>query len=68
MSGELLGMMGLVEGADVRPTTQAVSASEEIQKRLSDLRSRWLEIKDRDLKSLNEQLREARLNELTPNR
>ena len=68
MSAELLGLMGLVEGADVRPTTQAVSASEETQKRFSDLRSRWLEIKDRDLRSLNEQLRAARLNELTPDR
>jgi hypothetical protein len=68
MSAELLSLMGLVEGADVTPTTQAASVSEEIQKRFSDLRSRWLEIKDRDLKSLNEQLRAARLIELTPDR
>jgi hypothetical protein len=68
MSGELLSLMGLVEGADVRPTTQAVAASEEIQRRFSDLRSRWLEIKDRDVKALNEQLRAASLNELTADR
>jgi photosystem II stability/assembly factor-like uncharacterized protein len=68
MSGELLSLMGLVEGADVRPTTQAVSASEEIQKRLSDLLARWLEIKDRELKSLNGRLREAQLTPLTSDR
>ncbi|HEV8482929.1 MAG TPA: glycoside hydrolase, partial [Blastocatellia bacterium] len=68
MSGELLSLMGLVEGADVRPTTQAVSASEEIQKRLSDLVARWLEIKDRELKSLNGRLREAQLTPLTSDR
>ena len=68
MAGELLGLMGLVEGADVKPTTQAVSAAEEIQRRFSVLGSRWLEIKDRDLKSLNEQLRAASLNELTADR
>jgi hypothetical protein len=53
--------MNLVEEADATPTTQAVAASEALQKSLADALLNWSEIKDRDVKSINEQLRQAGL-------
>jgi Mrp family chromosome partitioning ATPase len=61
VNGELLGLMGLVEGADVTPTTQAVAASEQVQRTLAEVLSRWSEVKDKDVKALNEQLRQANI-------
>jgi photosystem II stability/assembly factor-like uncharacterized protein len=61
LSGELTSLMALVEGADVQPTTQAVTAFNEAQKNLAALFARWGEIKDKDVKALNEQLRQANL-------
>ncbi|HXU36498.1 MAG TPA: glycoside hydrolase [Blastocatellia bacterium] len=61
VNGELLGLMGLVEGADVTPTTQAVAASGQIQQTLAGVLSRWSEIKEKDVKALNEQLVKAGL-------
>jgi len=65
VSGELLGIMGLVEGADVTPTTQAVAASEQVQKSLAGVLSRWSSMRDKDVKALNEQLGKAGLPSLT---
>ena len=53
--------MNLVEGADVTPTTQAVATSEALQKSLAEALSSWAEIRDKDVKSINEQLRQAGL-------
>jgi photosystem II stability/assembly factor-like uncharacterized protein len=61
MNAELLGLMEIVEGVDATPTTQASIASEELQRRLSELISRWSELKGKDVKSLNEELRLASL-------
>jgi hypothetical protein len=65
VNGELLGLMDLVEGADVTPTTQAVAASEQSQRTLSGALLRWNGIKDKDVKALNEQLTKAGLPALT---
>jgi photosystem II stability/assembly factor-like uncharacterized protein len=65
MNGELLGLMGVVEGADVAPTTQAVAASEQVQRSLAQVLSRWRETKEKDVKLLNEQLNKASLPTLT---
>jgi hypothetical protein len=62
---QLLGLMALVEGADATPTTQAVAASEEMRKALAAALGRWGALKDRDLKALNGQLREAKLPAVT---
>jgi hypothetical protein len=59
VSGELLGLMVLVEGADVTPTTQAVAASAQVQRTLAGVLSRWIEMKVREVKTLNEQLTKA---------
>lgn len=60
-SGELMGLMGLVEGADVAPTTQAVAASEQVQRGLEQVLLRWNEIKDKEVRALNDLLRQANL-------
>ena len=57
--------MALVEGADVAPTTQAIAASEQVKRTLEQVLARWSEIKDKDVKALNEQLAKAGLPALT---
>ncbi len=59
LSTNFLGLMNLVEGADVAPTTQAIVASGELQKSLSALLVRWDELKTNDVKTLNDGLRKA---------
>jgi hypothetical protein len=66
LAGQLNSLMGLIEGADATPTTQAVAASDELQRGLSDLLARWNEMKSRDVGALNEQLRQANLPPITP--
>jgi len=61
LASDLLSIMNLVEGADVTPTTQAVATSEALQKSLAEALSSWAEIRDKDVKSINEQLRQAGL-------
>ena len=65
LNGELLGLMALVEGADVTPTTQAVAAAEDLRGTLGRALQRWDEIKDKDVRALNEVLRKANLPALT---
>ncbi len=65
LSGELVGLMGVAEGADVAPTTQAVAASEELQRILTGVLARWSDIKQKDVRSLNEQLTKSNLPVLT---
>lgn len=61
LSGELGGLLALVEGADATPTMQAVAASDDLQRTFTELLGRWNELKEKDLKVLNEKLREAKL-------
>ena len=61
LSGELEGMMGLAEGADATPTSQAAAESEKLQHSLGALLARWSELKGSDLKTLNAQLAHANL-------
>jgi photosystem II stability/assembly factor-like uncharacterized protein len=63
--GELLELMGVVEGADVTPTTQAITASREVQQKLSQALALWTELKEKDVKALNEQLHRANLSPVT---
>jgi len=65
LASELLSVMNLVEGADTAPTTQAVAASDALQKSLADALSSWSEIKNKDVKSINDQLRQAGLPAIT---
>jgi hypothetical protein len=55
----------VLQGADATPTTQAAAACEETQKVLRDLQVRWSEVTEKEVKALNERLRQADLPLLT---
>jgi photosystem II stability/assembly factor-like uncharacterized protein len=61
LSGEFNSLLALAEGADVQPTTQAQLALGEAQKNFAELQGRWRELTDKDVKALNDQLRQANL-------
>jgi hypothetical protein len=61
LSNGFLSLMNLVEGADAMPTTQAIAASADLQRSLIEVLARWNDIKTKDVKTLNEQLRQAGL-------
>jgi photosystem II stability/assembly factor-like uncharacterized protein len=58
-------LLDILQGADVTPTSQAVTACQETRKPLRDLLRRWDELKDAEVKALNERLRKAELPPLT---
>jgi photosystem II stability/assembly factor-like uncharacterized protein len=58
---ELNILLDLTEDSDTTPTTQALSASEQAQRTLAELLARWNEVKNSDVKTLNEQLNQAKL-------
>ncbi|HZV03598.1 MAG TPA: hypothetical protein VE999_00780, partial [Gemmataceae bacterium] len=61
LSGDLSAVMSLVQGADRTPTTQAMAAADGSSKALSELLTRWSNLKTEELKSINEKLRQANL-------
>jgi hypothetical protein len=60
LRAELGALLGVLQGADATPTTQAVAASREVQQVLAKLLARWRELRDTEVKALNEQLRRAK--------
>jgi photosystem II stability/assembly factor-like uncharacterized protein len=66
LSFELTSLLQLVDGVDAPPTTQAVSASQQLQRRLQNLLKRWEDLKNRDVAKLNEQLRGANSSPVNP--
>lgn len=66
LAGELNTIMGIAEGADAAPTTQATSAYNQSRQSLDELLARWNEIKSRDVNDLNEKLRRANLPQMKP--
>jgi hypothetical protein len=64
VSGSLGMLMGVLQGADVAPTTQTVAAVDERRRALATLMGRWNEIKTRDIPAVNAQLRKSNLPEL----
>lgn len=61
-----LSLMNLIDGADAMPTTQALKAVEDQQRALAELLARWEELKNEDVKVLNDQLSKANLPIITP--
>ena len=61
----LSGLLRLLQGADVAPTTQAVAAAADRRKALASLLDKWRALRDHDLASLNAQLKQASLGEMT---
>jgi photosystem II stability/assembly factor-like uncharacterized protein len=66
LTGEMLQLLDVLQGADAAPTSQAVAACGETQKALGELLARWDELTGPTLKALNERLRRADLPALAP--
>jgi hypothetical protein len=67
LSGEMMGLMDLFQGADATPTTQGVAAIRSANKSLTELMERWKKIETKDVRALNEQIRKAGLAEIVLN-
>ncbi|HJR05748.1 MAG TPA: hypothetical protein VJ842_00520 [Pyrinomonadaceae bacterium] len=61
VNSAMRSLLDLLQDADAQPTTQAVAASAEWQRTLEEVHARWLELKTKDVASLNAQLRAANL-------
>jgi hypothetical protein len=61
LSVEMGMLLNTLQGADATPTTQAVAACGEVLQTLTQLLARWNDLRDREVKALNEQLRQADL-------
>jgi hypothetical protein len=65
ISASLTSLIGLLQGADVAPTTQLVAAVTERQHVLATIRTRWNALKTVDLTAVNAQLKTAGLPAIT---
>ena len=61
LNGEFGQLLGVADGADAAPTTQAVAVTGEKQQSLEKLLARWSELKSKDVAALSKQLAEAHL-------
>lgn len=61
VANTLESLLELFQGVDARPTTQGAAASAEWQQSVTETLRRWDDLKTKDLKSLNDQLRQASL-------
>jgi len=66
LSSRLGTLLNVVEGADAAPTAQAGAAFQDIEKALAEALSRWTEIRSRHLPALDEELRAAGIEPLSP--
>jgi len=62
--GSLTALLGLLQGADVAPTTQAVAAIADRSKAMTGLLTRWNALRSKELAALNAQLKQAGLPEI----
>jgi hypothetical protein len=65
MRGALQALMGTFQDADFPPTSQAAAAVPELTNAAPALINKWTEIKTTDLPTLNQQLRAAKLTEIS---
>ena len=61
LHGELGQLLETLQGADGTPTTQTVAACGQVHRALSGPLARWTELKSKDVKTVNELLRQANL-------
>ena len=66
LNGSLASVLGLLQGADVVPTTQALAAVTEVGHQLAEVGERWVEIRTRDVAQLNTHLKQANLPPVDP--
>jgi photosystem II stability/assembly factor-like uncharacterized protein len=62
--GQLLMVMGILQDADVAPTTQTVAAISEVQKKVPGSLQTWQTFQKQDLAAFNQQLKSAGLQEV----
>jgi hypothetical protein len=65
VQGEMGQLLRLLQRADAAPTSQLVAACGEVQKTFAGLLERWGELSGKEVKTLNEKLREAKLAPIT---
>jgi hypothetical protein len=65
LAQEMQQLLRILQGADATPTTTAATACEQTGKALREIMTRWGELKDKDVKALNERLTKAGLTPLT---
>ena len=61
LNGELATLLGIIDGADAPPTTQAAAEVSAIQRTLQSQLTRWQDLQTRDVAALNAQLQQANL-------
>jgi hypothetical protein len=59
LSGELTGLLDLIDGVDATPTTQAARAVTTLEAKLAALVARWDVIRRRDVPRVNARLKAA---------
>lgn len=59
-----LALFGVLQEADVMPSTQVSEAAADLQKQLPPVMKRWNELKSQDIPALNKQLKSANLPEI----
>jgi photosystem II stability/assembly factor-like uncharacterized protein len=64
LRGRFLTLFGMLQEADVMPSTQVAAAVKEVMGQLPPLMQRWDAIKTQDVNNLNQQLKKANLPEL----
>ena len=64
LNGELATLYGIVEGADVAPTTQALAAITDRERALASLLSTWKGLRAKDIPAVSGQLERAGLQRL----
>lgn len=64
LATNLLAVMNNAQAADMAPTTQLVAAAQDLQKALGEQLRRWAALQERELKTLNDELRKAGLSPL----
>jgi photosystem II stability/assembly factor-like uncharacterized protein len=61
LRGQLLQLMSAIQGSDFAPTAPMIEAAAGMNKSLGLMLDRWREIKEKDVRSLNDQLRKSGL-------
>ena len=65
LNGDLAELLGVLQGSDATPTTQAVAAVGDLQQSLKKQLAHWQNLKTNDLTTLNQQLRQSNGPQLT---
>ena len=65
LRGKLTDLFRVLQGVDAAPTTQAVAAGSQLQQMQTSLMESWKQIVSQDIRSLNQQLRNSNLPQIS---